>query len=225
MPRLRFPLRGTALFALIMLALAWRFALATCPNPSSGPDISVGDLFNASSNYGQVGDIRAYSFSFNPCNVGNQALNVNGSTNQHPVVAQNLYRLAIVNGAARIEHIGQAWVYHEFASINQSVCCACSAPSPPSSILLYAGCTNSNASAQTGSATNLGPRSEVNAFTGAFPYPFGGSPAPPTIGRRLQVHVGDIDPALNRGALYFAEAIYVAADDAAAGNRNNNGSY
>jgi hypothetical protein len=39
------------------------------------------------------------------------------------------------------------------------------------------------------------------------------------------VHDADLDPGLNPGALYFAEAQIIAADDATAGNGSNNVSY
>ncbi len=35
----------------------------------------------------------------------------------------------------------------------------------------------------------------------------------------------EVNPSLNVGALYFGEAMYIAADDAAAGNSHNNASY
>ncbi len=39
------------------------------------------------------------------------------------------------------------------------------------------------------------------------------------------MHNDDLDPALNTGAVYFMEAHYITADDALAGNGNNNASY
>ncbi len=72
----------------------------------------------------------------------------------------------------------------------------------------------------------LGPRWEVNAHTGYFAYPPTRPPLTVSIlERRLQVHDVDLDPALNEGALYFVEGQHVAADDAQAGNGNNNASY
>lgn len=50
-------------------------------------------------------------------------------------------------------------------------------------------------------------------------------PSPQIIDQRLIVAQSDLDPGLNPGALYWLEAHYVAADDAAAGNGLNNASY
>jgi hypothetical protein len=64
-----------------------------------------------------------------------------------------------------------------------------------------------------------------------YPYPFGGASAANLLDKRLQVRNVDIDPALNPGALYYAEAQYVTADDAQwsnggpATNGLNNASY
>ena len=208
----------------LVAAFVGASVLATCPNPSTGPDIFCADLTGVN-NFGQVGDIRAYGVGTNPCNLGNAPLLWTFNTNQHPIYTQNLFRLMTVNGTARIEHIGQSWAWNEFNALNQGLFCSCSAPPPPNSTLLYTGCNSVTAAPQAGNQSNMGPRSEVNAHTGAFTYPPGGAPAAPTIGRRLQVHVADLDPALNPGAMYFLEGEYVAPDDAVAGNNNNNATY
>ena len=72
----------------------------------------------------------------------------------------------------------------------------------------------------------LGPRSEVNGFTGAFLFPYGSQgQSGNAIYKRLQVANTDLDPALNAGARYFGEGRYVSPHDAAAGNGANNASY
>jgi len=70
--------------------------------------------------------------------------------------------------------------------------------------------------------TLLGPRSQVNATTGQFPYPFSAPGYGGNIARRLQVLTADVSPAQNSGARYFVEGHYVTADDATAGNGLNN---
>ena len=74
--------------------------------------------------------------------------------------------------------------------------------------------------------SGLGPRSDINGYTGAFPWPYttqgiSGN----AIYKRLQIHLNDLDPAQNAGALYFGEGQYVSPHDSSAGNNFNNCSY
>jgi hypothetical protein len=72
---------------------------------------------------------------------------------------------------------------------------------------------------------NLGPKSEINAFTGVFPFPPSSPGFAGSVARRLQLKISDLDPALEGGGLYFAEIQYIAKEDAAAGLAQNNASY
>ena len=88
------------------------------------------------------------------------------------------------------------------------------------------GCSDPYSAGLNGQQSNLGPKSDVNPHTGAFPFPRSlDPPIAATIGRRLQVLVQEIDPAQEGGGVYFLEAHYVTPDDAAAGNQDNNASY
>ena len=193
-----------------------------CTPPSVGTDVIVGDLASifgdpAVMKWGTVGGITAYSIGTVACNIGDQVLPWFGSTNEHPVIAQNLYRLQ--NG--EIEQIGMSWLKHGFGALTNSACCPCQDPQNFS--LLGVGCSdpynsglNGNQAGFDGQA-GLGPRSEVNAFTGFFPFPYGSQGlSGNAIYKRLQVQNDDVDPSLNPGALYFAEGHYVTPDDAAA---------
>lgn len=185
---------------------------------TAGPDVIVGDLQNTQ-RWGRVGDITAYSVGTTSCNMGDQRLNWFASTNQHPVIGQNMYRLK----DGRFEQIGLSWMKHGFFALSGSLCTPCTDPTDGSQ--LGVGCSDPYSSGLNGEQSNLGPRYQVNATTGFFPYPFS-APAPAaTIGRRMQVKDADIDPDLNVGAQYFVEGHYVTPDDAAAGNNNNNASY
>ena len=91
------------------------------------------------------------------------------------------------------------------------------------------GCSDPYAAfLNAGGQLYAGPKSDVNAATGAFPYSDTGicswCPIGPftSVYRRLQVAVTDVDPLLNPNALYFAEAQYISPDDSAAGNGGNN---
>ncbi|HVU64816.1 MAG TPA: GC-type dockerin domain-anchored protein [Phycisphaerales bacterium] len=188
--------------------------------PCSGPDVTVFDLIDVA-NYGASGNISAFAVGTNACNPGCQPVSWIASTNQHPVVAQNMYRL--MNG--RFEQVGQSWLKHTFASTNSGGCGSCQQP-PNGGAQLGVGCSDAYGSGLNGSQGGLGPRSQVNATTGAYPYPFT-APAvtDTTIDRRLQVYTTDVTPAQNPGARYFVECHYVTADDAAVNNGLNNATY
>jgi hypothetical protein len=187
---------------------------------SSGPDVVVGALPDVSK-YGTVNGISAYALGTTSCNIGDEVLawyDTGALANQHPVIAQNLYRIK----DGRIEMIGMSWLKHGFCALSQTLCGPCQATNCDT---LGIGCSDPYSSGLNGSQSGLGPKSQVNATTGGFTYPFQAPAAQATIGRRLQVPITDLDPAQNAGALYFGEGHYVTPDDAAAGNDDNNASY
>jgi hypothetical protein len=188
---------------------------------SVGPDVIVGALSDFSK-YGTVGGISAYAISTTSCNLGDEVLSwidSGASDNQHPVIAQNLFRLK--NG--RFEQIGQSWLKHGWCAVDGTLCGTCN--SDGSCDWLGVGCSDPYGSGLNGAQGDLGPRSQVNAATGFFPFPFTAPAAPATIGRRLQVAISDLDPALNPESLYFGEGHYIHPEDAAVGNDDNNASY
>ncbi len=189
------------------------------PPPTTGPDVIVGDLIDVG-RYTPVGGITPFAVGTTSCNAGDFPIEWIANNNQHPVIAQNMFRIK----AGRLEQIGQSWVKHGFSSVNGDLCATCINP-PGGSTQLGVGCSDPYGSGLNGSQGGLGPRSEVNATTGVFAYPFGGPTPTTTIDRRLQVLTSEIDPALNEGAFYFAEAQYVTQDDAQWGNGLNNASY
>lgn len=182
-----------------------------------GPDVIVGDLHQLRY-WGSSGDIHAYSVGTVSCNVGDEPLLWQGSTNQKPVIGQNFYRYK----DGRFEQIGQSWLKWAFVALNQDLCGDCQDPGTGS--LLGVLCSDPYSAGLNGSQFYLGPKSIVNPFLGDFPanHP---SPGGGTIDGRLQVHFDDISPTMNPNAIYFCEGQYIAPDDAASGNRNNNASY
>ena len=163
-----------------------------CPNPSIGPDVIVGDL-NGITMFGTVGDITAYAIGTTSCNIGDADLQWVQNTNNHPVIAQNVYRLK----DGRFEQIGMSWLKHGFCAADSPTCEPCSTDGNCDTLQI--GCSDVYGSSINGNSIFLGPRSEVNPSTGAFPFPFslpGGNNA-----GRLQVDINDLDPDLNPGAL------------------------
>ena len=190
-----------------------------------GPDVIVGAIPDVSK-YGSVvvsgQTIMAYAIGTTSCNIGDALLDWFASPdNRHPFIPQNFYR--VKNG--RCEQIGAGWGKHGFTALQGSLCGACTPSS--SGTWLGIGCSDPYSSGLNGSQSSLGCRSEVNAATGVFPgTPNAGMPgAPATIGRRIQVNGNDLNPTLNAGAVYFAEAQYIHPGDASAGNDNNNASW
>ncbi len=192
--------------------------------PSTGPDVLVGelpDLTNQSSE--AVGGINfdAFSVGTTSCNKGNTPLNwhTGGTDNRHPVIGQNLFRLS----SGRFEQIGQSWLKHGFTALQGSICSTqfgfpCSATS---GITLGVGCSDPYSSGLNAGQSGLGPKWQVNAATGLFPYPFANPAYSGSTARRLRVRSSDIVA----GAQYFIEGQYVCGDDAGMGNKNNNASW
>ena len=190
-----------------------------CDVAGEAPDIVVGDLSGVQ-RFGTVGNISGYSVGTISCNVGTCWANWESSTSDHPVIGQNLYRLK----DGRFEQIGQSWVKHGFFALSQTFCSGGCVSGDGSH--LGVNCSDPYSSGLNGSQARLGPRSEVNPTTGEFLFPFTTiDQTGDDVYKRLQVHNDDLDPSLNPGAVYFVEAQYIAADDAAAGNGDNNASY
>ncbi len=199
------------------------FAVNVTACPTAGPDVYIGTLTDMS-NYGTVDvdpsagvvNVTAYSVGTDACNLGDAPVswidnnNHPGyGSNEHPVIAQNMYRLK----DGRFEQLGQSWLKHGFVSTNSNGCATCQQP-PFGGDQLGVNCSDTYGSGLNGSQGGLGPRSQVNATTAVYPFPFSAPAAPATIGRRLQVFTNDVTPALNNGAQYFVDAHYVTQDDA-----------
>ncbi len=188
---------------------------------SVGPDIIVADLQSVRY-YGCVGDIHAYSVGTHACNLGDEPADWFSHTTQHPAIAQDLYRLR----GDRFEQIGMSWLPHEFCWASSGTFCGPCDAAPNDFDHLGVGCSTLTSASLNGHQINMSRRSIFDPHSGSFPYPWWDDSEPETvIDRRLQVHEADLDPDLNAEARYFVQGHYVAADDAAAGNGENNASY
>ncbi|MFN7960924.1 MAG: hypothetical protein U0002_06590 [Thermoanaerobaculia bacterium] len=223
--RQKLAISAGALLLVVAAAGIWSLSAAGT-SQTTGPDVTVISI-TGTGNYGAVSGIRAFAVGTTSCNVGDQPVwwcNGNKgfcSDEQHPVIAQNLYRLK----DGRFEQIGMSWLKHGFVSTNSfdSNCGSC-AGSPHGGSQLGVGCTDTYGSSLNGSRP-LGMRSEVNVQTGSFPYPYTSVATSTVVDQRMQVREDDLNPALNTGARYWAEGQYVTEDDALAGNGLNNASY
>ena len=227
--------RITSLVTCVCLSLAaspnaaWASGCPGSPDQSQGPDVIVGVLSqDAIANYTSAGGIEAFSMGTTSCNMGNTNLNwISQPSNLHPVIGQNLFRMKLVNGSRRFEHLGQSWLKHGFFALSQTACCvSCSGTSGNA---LGVGCSDPYTSSRNGGQGSLGPKWQVNATTGVHTHPIANPGWSGTVARRLQVKTADLEVSNGSGDVnatrYFGEAQYIAADDAAAGHHNNNASY
>jgi hypothetical protein len=198
-----------------------------CALGNAGPDVIVGDL-NGIGNYQSTtynGETWwAFSIGTTSCNVGTQNLSWTANNNQHPVIAQNIYRY----DGRMFDQIGVGHLKHGFCALQQNLCatpqnpCQPFASGCPQTLGIF--CSDPYTAGLNGEQGRLGPRWQVNAYTGVFPYPFqGGSITNGTIGRRVAVRAADLTT--DASVRYFAEGMYVHQGDATAGNGNNNASY
>ena len=191
-----------------------------CDVAGEHPDLITGDISNPQ-RWGSSGGIQAYSVRTDACNTGTCEANWLENGVNHPVIAQNVFRLE--NG--RFEQLGQSWLKHGYATIQRTVCSPDCLPSIDDEHL-GVDCSDAYSSSLNGNQARMGPKSEVNPLTGQFAWP-------PTdfnttgnsIYKRLQVAGADVDPALHPTAQYFVEVQYVALDDSIGGTQNNNVSY
>ncbi len=191
---------------------------------TGGPDVIVSGIGSTFQLYGTVGGFAGYAMTTVSCNLGEDnaiwidCTNGGPNCNQHPVIGQNLYRLK----DGRFEQIGMSWLKHGFCAADAP---SCGSPYEPHGSCDWLGthATDTYTSSLNGNQPDLGPRSEVNAWTGVYPYPYvlnwfasGNAPF-----KRLRVPTGDLDPAQNPGASYVGESQYVCTDEQPSRRYNN----
>jgi hypothetical protein len=196
------------------------------PVAASGPDVIVSTVGSTINKDGTVGSITAYSVTTVSCNIGGADAIWLSGVNQHPVIGAQLYRLKTVSGSQRFEQVGMSWLKHGFCAADAP---SCGNPYTPNGSCSWLGefATDTYDASLNGQQTNLGPRSEIQAWTGAYPYPYvlGAGATGNAIYKRLQVHNADLDPSLNAGAKYWGEVVYITTDEALDATRFNNYSH
>ncbi len=204
----------------ILLAAA-AAALFSGMASAQGPDVVAFRIGYDGSNsndlhyYGQNSGIAAYSFATQSCNVGSSSLSWIAGGVSHPVISQNMFRLK----DGRFEQLGQSWLKHGFCALCEGGCGNGSGSGCASQ--LFVGCADTYW-ATLNDGKDGGPKYTVNAISGGHVHPDPTSAGNNTIRGRLQVAVSDMEPGQNPGAQYIIEGGYMAADDAANGNAENN---
>jgi len=183
----------------------------------AGPDVLYSDCTQIWQ-WGALGGIQAYSLGSHTCNIGNGNLFWGITHNGTPALGMNAYRLE--NG--RLMQIGMSFAKH---SANAGATPGCGVDcNGQGGTVLGVGCRDVYSSHFNGSQGILGPRSEINPWTGLMSAAPGGNGD--AIFRRLQIAEADLDGAIHPDAQYFAEGVYVASDEARAdGVSNNNASH
>ena len=154
--------------------------------------------------YGSSGGVRGFAVGTTSCNRGNVVAPWYGGSNNVPVIQQSCYRL--MDG--RFEQIGMSWLKHSFCAVSEPGCdtwtgggcnsTGCNTLGIGCADTYWAG-LNANANA---------PRSEINATTGEYDYPFTIGPSGPS-SIRGKLQLVDADYLNLDGASFFMEAQYV----------------
>ncbi len=197
-------------------------------DPGSTPslDVTLGQLYGIVSQ-GHIGSYpngrAGLSAATTSCNTGTVIVPWNGPMAEtHPFIQLALFRLS-ADGI--MEQLGTNWAKHGFYALSNDQCdLGCSASNGS---YLGIGCSDTYSSGHNGDRYHLGPRSEINPYTGEWEacgsffdepdgIPDGGcsrsyfGAAANSVEHRVDVADADLD---NPGASYFYEGNYVVAGD------------
>jgi hypothetical protein len=194
------------------------------PGPGIGGDtIDVGlSAMSSLTSLGRLGTFpngtNGLSMSTTSCNYGTENLPwYQAMDERHPVICMNLYR--VMND--RFEQIGVGWLKHGFFATNSGGCGTCQSPGTGS--LLGPGCSDTYGTGNNGDRFWLGPRNEVNPFTGRWTCTGSwfsnyindcvrrnGSGSFNPVEHRLEVRDADLNVT---GAQFYYEAYYIVQND------------
>lgn len=204
------------------------------PAPARGGgtflDVTLGELYGLL-DFGRTGTYPngrvGLAASTTSCNTGDVDVPWFGPMDEgHPLIGLTMYRLE----NDRLEMIGMNYLKHGFFALDQSDCVPC--PSNGNGDYLLVDCADTYSAFNNASRFYLGPREEVNPFTGDWTacgsfFDEPGAPdgdcdrdyfgsEPNNVNHRLEVEESD----LNRpGATFFYEGIYIVPND---DDRTNN---
>jgi len=177
------------------------------------PDLIAGD-HQQMSQLGRQGSEVGLMLQSVCCNHGDEPLDWHGNPNPlHPFMVFNLYRVS----EERIVQVGSSWAKHAPGPATTADACGygCTVPADP--YTLGVGCSDIYSASYNGTQSVLGPRSEIDPWSGSYDYNTSilngplGSVTP--VDRRLRILDSDLDPAANPGSDLLVEALYIAHDD------------
>lgn len=188
-----------------------------CEIVAGGPDVTLCQLYGLGQySRDNANGISGLSVATTSWNVGDERLLWFQSPNpDHPFITFNVYR--VMNN--QVDQIAQGWVKHGFFALSSSQCFD-STVGPcqgTNGQWLGIGCTDTYGAGLNASKSGLGPRYEINPWTGGWSYQgsvfqTGGAPTS-GVSRHMQIRDIDLNPTLNPGAKYYVECYYVAKDD------------
>lgn len=189
-----------------------------------GGDMTFCQLFDLRQ-FGRSGSTVGFAMATTSWNVGTADLLWFANPSPfHPVIGMNMYRLE----DDQFFQIGQSWLKHGFFALNSEQCGTVCTYEAGHSVgnWLGVGCTDTYGANLNASQSNLGPRYEINPWTGQFE--FSGSHLSTfhshdgQIDHRIQVADKELDFFRHPTATYFAEGYYIVSDD---NNHMNNASW
>lgn len=177
------------------------------------PDLIAGE-HQQMSQLGREGDEVGLMLQSVCCNQGDEPLDWHGNPDpRHPFMVFNLYRVS----TDRIIQVGSSWAKHAPGPATTANACGfgCTVPTDP--YTLGIGCSDIYSAGFNGTQSILGPRSEINPWTGSYDYSSSilngpmGTVTP--VDRRLRIHDSDLDSGNHPNSDLFVEALYIAHDD------------
>ena len=201
----------------IVLAASGLMLSAGASAMAANPDVVLCQLYG----YSQAstdGTVRGMSVATTSWNIGDADFEWRQNPNpNHPFIAMNMYRMK----NDRFEMVGTSWVKHGFFALSNL---QCDLPNLPNCVFepghsggswLGQGCTDTYSASLNDSG--LGPRFEINPWTGAFNYTTSimntGVGYPASTKQQVRVEDADMNPTLNPGATYYFQGYYVHFDD------------
>jgi hypothetical protein len=194
---------------------------------SVGPDVTVSrvGLFSSGSGnnmtyYGQSSGISAYSMASTSCNVGDEPAEwFSGSAGNHPVIGQNIFRMS--EDGTTFEQIGQSWLKHSFAALDETTCGSCATGGQVPSSYLAPDCADTYGAGlndgQGGGPKHLiNPQGQGSGGTHNS-HSWSAPSGPSAIRGRLQVKHAEIIS----GSRYAAEIQYITHDEPLESRHNN----
>ncbi len=162
--------------------------------------------------YGRFEDRIGATLANTSWNVGDEELLWHGMPSEdHPFIVMNMFRLK----DDRFEQIGQSWIKHGFCALDSTQCGG--SCSPTGCGTLGPNCTDTYGSGLNAGQNGLGPRAEINPWTGIWDYSGSHNSLPSHshngAEHRIDIHDADLDSAQLGGGTYYGESYYVCLDD------------